>query len=92
VFVSHKTKRFQKLLDGLPAEARQQAKAAYQLFKENPRHPSLSFAPVPTAGEDAYSAKVGEHYRVIGYLSGNTILWAWIGTHEAYNHIVKQRR
>ena len=92
MFISHKTKRFQKLLDDLPAEAQQQAKVAYKLFQENPHHPSLNFKPVPTAGVNAYSAMIGEHYRVIGYLDGNQFVWWWIGTHEAYNRIVKQRR
>ena len=92
MFESHKTKRFQKLLDDLPAEVQQQAKAAYKLFQENPHHPSLSFSPVPTAGKDAWSANVGAHYRALGVLTGNTMLWTWIGTHEAYNRIVKQRR
>ena len=92
MFVNHKTKRFQKLLDDLPPEVQQQARAAFKLFQENPQHPSLSFSPVPTAGKDAWSANVGPHYRVIGFLTGNTILWTWIGSHEAYNRVVKQRR
>lgn len=92
MFESHKTKRFQKLLDEFPAEVQLQARAAFKLFQENPYHPSLSFSPVPTAGKDTWSANVGAHYRVLGVLTGNTMLWTWIGSHEAIIRLVKQRR
>jgi hypothetical protein len=69
-----------------------QAEQAYALFTENPRHPSLNFKHVPTAGGDMYSAEVGRHYRVLGALRGDTIYWDWIGSHQAYDRIVKQRR
>jgi hypothetical protein len=92
VFTSRQTKSFRKLFEVLPAEAQRQAQAAYRLFEENPHHPSLNFKPVPTAGANAYSATIGEHYRVLGEMQGSTIYWYWIGTHETYNRIVKQRR
>lgn len=92
MLVSRRTKQFRKLFDALPADAQRQAQAAYQLFKQNPQHPSLAFKPVPTAGTNAWSAMIGEHYRVIGYRAGNVIAWDFIGTHQAYDRIVKQRR
>jgi hypothetical protein len=76
-------------LESLPQDVQRQAERAYQLFKANPRHPSLDFKPVPTAGHTRYSAKVGEHYRVIGSLRGDTVFWLWIGSHQAYDRIVK---
>lgn len=91
MLTSRQTKHFRKLFDALPDDAQRQARAAYQLFKQNPQHPSLNFKPVLTAGAHAYSAMIGEHYRVLGEMQGNTIYWYWIGTHEAYNRIVKQR-
>lgn len=92
MFTSRQTKHFRKLFDALPDDAKRQAQAAYKLFEENPHHPSLNFKPVPTAGANAWSAMIGEHYRVLGDLEGDTIYWYWIGTHEAYNRVVKQRR
>jgi mRNA-degrading endonuclease RelE of RelBE toxin-antitoxin system len=92
VLVSRRTKQFRKLFDDLPADVQRQARADYQLFKQNPQHPSLEFKPVLTAGTNAWSAKIGDRYRVIGYRAGEVIVWDWIGTHEAYNRIVKQRR
>lgn len=89
---SRQSKQFRKLYAALPDDAKRQARATYKLFQENPHHPSLNFKPVLTAGVNAYSAMIGEHYRVIGYLEGDAIDWWWIGSHEAYNRIVKHRR
>ena len=92
MLASHRTARFKKLLAALPQDVQRQAQAAYRQFKQNPSHPGLSFRPVITAGENAWSASIGNRYRVIGYRTGDVIIWDWIGSHEAYNHIVKQRR
>jgi hypothetical protein len=40
------TDPFHKLLAGLPENIRQQAKRNYELFKQNPYHPSLQFKQV----------------------------------------------
>ncbi len=92
VFISHRTEHFKKLYAALPRNVQRRAQAAYRLFKDDPNHPSLNFRPVITAGENAWSASIGEHYRVIGYRTGDVIIWDWIGSHEAYNRIVKQHR
>lgn len=70
MFRSKRTKRFRQLFDALPEDVQRQAEEAYRLFQQDPRHGSLHFKHVPTAGQAAYSAHVGEHYRVIGYLEG----------------------
>ncbi len=88
-FTSKRTKRFRALLEALPADAQRQAGAAYRLFTQNPRHPSLQFKRISPAEPTLYSARVGDHYRVIGKLKGDTIIWDWIGTHEDYNRIVR---
>jgi mRNA-degrading endonuclease RelE of RelBE toxin-antitoxin system len=88
-FTSKRTKRFRALLEALPADAQRQAGAAYRLFVQNPRHPSLQFKRISPADPTLYSARVGDHYRVIGKLKGDTIIWDWIGTHEDYNRIVR---
>jgi hypothetical protein len=57
----------------------------YQLWKENPSHPSLRFKPV---GEGFWSIRIGIHYRAIGYPEGDEVTWIWIGHHSEYDHIV----
>jgi mRNA-degrading endonuclease RelE of RelBE toxin-antitoxin system len=91
VLTSRRTPRFRALLAALPADTQRQARDAYALFKQNPRHPSLRFKPISDADPGLYSARVGDHYRVIGLLAGDTITWNWIGTHEAYNKLIRHR-
>ena len=87
VFRSQRSKRFRALYDRLPVRAQEQADTAYQLFKQNPRHPSLQFKPVDPADPSVYSVRVGAHYRAVGLLNDDTITWIWIGTHERYNSL-----
>jgi hypothetical protein len=87
VFRSRRTKRFKALFDALPVEAQRQARADYQLFKKNPRHPSLQFKSIGRRDPSIYSARAGAHYRAIGFLEGDTVTWFWIGTHEDYNKL-----
>lgn len=87
MFRSKRTKSFRKLFDALPADAQRQARDAYELFKKDPRYGSLQFKRISTKDARVYSARVGDHYRAIGLLEGDTVTWIWIGTHEEYNRL-----
>jgi hypothetical protein len=56
--------RFWKLFQQLPPEVQRQAFKAYELFSENPAHPSLRFEEIDARGH-LWSARVSEKYRVI---------------------------
>lgn len=84
---SKTTARFRKLFAALPADAQRQVRAAYALFKQNPRHGSLQLKRVSSSDPSLYSARVGAHYRALGILEGDTITWIWVGTHEEYNKL-----
>lgn len=87
---SHTTAAFRRALESLPSEIRAQAKQAYQLFRSDPRHPSLRFKRVhPT--RPIYSARVSLHYRAIGVLEADEIIWFWIGAHDEYERLIGQR-
>lgn len=88
MFKSRRSKEFRRLLAALPADAQRQAYEAYQLFKENPRHGSLQFKRIGSKKSSMYSARIGDHYRAIGKLVGDTVYWDWIGTHEEYNRLI----
>jgi len=89
VFRSYRTKRFNELLAALPADAQRQAREAYELFKENPRHGGLQFKCVdPNEKPPWYSVRIGAHYRALGALDGDTIIWFWIGTHQVYDKLL----
>lgn len=84
--ISKRTRQFNKLFAKLHPQVQEQATKAYQLFKQNPYHPSLHFEPI-SQQEPIYSVRVGRSYRAVGRLEGDTIYWEWIGSHEAYNNI-----
>lgn len=78
------TPEFRKLLRDLPKDIRKQARDSYQLFKDNPYHPSLQFKQV-NPRKRLYSVRVGLYYRALGLrVNDDLIIWGWIGTHTEY--------
>ena len=59
---------------------------AYQLFADNPNHPSLRFKKLQ-GDSDIWSVRINEQYRAVGVRSGDTIEWIWIGTHNEFDHL-----
>ncbi len=86
---SQTTKRFRQCLARLPDDVRRQAGKAYELFIRNPRHPSLRFKRVH-ATQPIYSVRISIHHRAVGVLSGDDILWFWIGTHSDYESLLAE--
>ena len=86
---SRTTRQFRGLLAALPGHVRQQAREAYQLFRDNPRHPGLHFMRVHD-DPPIFSARVGIGFRAVGIRDGNTIVWFWIGSHADYDRLVAQ--
>lgn len=84
---SRTTRRFRELLGALPPQVRAQAREAFRLFQQNPRHPGLRFKQVH-ADPPIYSARVGISYRAIGVLDGDTIVWYWVGSHADYDKLL----
>lgn len=85
---SHTNPNFRKMFGALPADVREQARAAYRLFRSNPRHPGLNFKRVH--GTDRFvSARVGRSYRAVGILTRvDEVVWFWIGPHEQYEKLL----
>ena len=74
--------KFWQLYDDLPGQIRQLADKNFELLKSDPRHPSLHLKQTG----DLWSARVGEHYRVLGIDDEPSgIYWIWIGTHTEYD-------
>ena len=71
--------------NALPPQVKQLAHKSFQVWLRNPFHPSLRFKKLKGT---IWSVRVGDHYRAIGYfLSADTFVWLWIGTHEEYNKL-----
>ncbi|MEP7289962.1 MAG: hypothetical protein ABI947_29805 [Chloroflexota bacterium] len=85
---SKRTRRFCELLRALPADIKQQAYAAYCLFKQKPHHPSLHFKHI-LARHPFYSVRMGAGYRAIWLRREiDLIIWVWIGSHAEYDKIL----
>ena len=84
---SRTTERFRRALEQLPTAVQRQAREAYKLFKQNPRHPSLRFKPIHSARQ-VYSVRISRDYRALGVREEEEIIWFWIGSHSDYNKLI----
>ena len=85
---SRATRGFWSAYGALPLNIQQRAQRAYELWRNDHRHPSLQFKRVYNR-EPIYSARVTDNYRVLGTLEGDTVIWFWIGKHEEYERLLK---
>jgi hypothetical protein len=86
---SHVTAKFRRLFQDLPGEVRQRARESYLIWKENPAHPSLQFKRVHPS-QPIYSVRVGLDWRAVGVRQGDAMIWFWIGSHAAYDALLRQ--
>ena len=80
------TREFRESYLQLPEDVRRQARDAYRLFKNNPRHPSLRLKKVDQES-NTYSVRIGLGYRALGVMRGSRIVWYWIGTHADHDRL-----
>jgi len=86
---SSATKTFRKRLLLFPRTVQEQAAKAYELWKEDPYHPSLQFKRV-NQRQPIYSVRINLNYRALGLLESDRIYWYWIGTHDEYDELLKR--
>ncbi len=79
--------RFWMAYAELPPGIQRLARKNYGLWTGNPKHRSLRFKKV---GE-IWSARVGDDYRALAQLRGETFYWFWIGPHDEYEQIIRGR-
>jgi hypothetical protein len=78
------SRRFWQCYDELPAAVQELADKNFQLLREDPNHPSLSFKKVGRFR----SARVGMRYRALAVEVHNGFLWFWIGSHADYDRMI----
>jgi hypothetical protein len=83
---SFTTPNFWEAYAALSPEIKEQARKAYQLWKENRLHPSLHFKKV---GKNLWSARITEGYRALALKKGDDYYWFWIGSHHDYDALLK---
>ncbi len=81
------TRRFWNLFHALPDDVQKLAVKNYHLWRRDSHHRSLSFRRLQ-GSENHFSVRVGDHYRALGSLTGDTLTWVWIGTHAEYDRLV----
>jgi len=81
---SRTTTEFRRLFADLPEQVKEQTRAVYRQFKEDPSHPSLRFKKVHP-DLPIYSARISKNYRAVGQLDGDTVIWFWVGSHAEYD-------
>ncbi len=89
--ISKTIDRFWRCYSALPLQIRKEAKEAYQLFINNPYHPSLHFKKVHSQ-RPIFSVRITQEYRALGILQGEEIIWFWVGSHSGYEKLLKEMR
>jgi hypothetical protein len=77
---------FWSLYAALPSEVRKAADKQFALFLDNPHHRSLGFA----RKGNVYTVEIGRSYRALARRRDDTYYWFWIGSHEAYNKLMRR--
>ena len=78
------TKDYVKRLRKLPGHAQKRAIKALDLLDQDERYPSLHFKEV-SEKESAWSVRVSQDYRMVGYRLDDHVTWFWIGKHDDYD-------
>ncbi len=82
------TDRFRHLYRQASLERQRKIRRAFQLWRENPTHPSLRFKKVHVT-LPIYSARVDLDWRAVGVLKDGTLIWFWVGSHQAYEALLR---
>ncbi len=85
------TPEFRQAFEALPTAIQQKARAAYRLWRDNPRHPSLRFKRVHVS-EPIFSVRIDLGWRALAVVTDERALWFWIGSHADYDKLLSQRR
>jgi len=83
-FTSHASQQFWDLYESLPEKVQEQARKQYELFAQNPFHPSLRLKPVGPF----WSVRISRSYRALAARHGDQFFWFWIGSHSDYERLI----
>jgi len=72
----------------LPYTARKAAQKAFEIWKENPFHPSLRFKCVESKTH-VWSLRITLGYRALCVFEGDTATCFWAVDHAAYERLIK---
>ena len=81
------TERFWRCFDNLPQPVQKISKKDFEILKTNPSHTSLHFKKIGTF----WSVRAGLNFRALAVEEGDDYIWVWIGTHDEYERMIKER-
>jgi len=81
------TDRFWKCYGKLPEPVQKISKKNFELLKTDPSYPSIHFKKVGKF----WSARIGLDYRALAIEDGEDFIWVWIGTHDEYERMIKEK-
>ncbi len=81
-------KSYWKTYNELPKAIRKKADAKFELWKENPFHPSLHFKCV-NSEENVWSVRINIDHRALALREKDSVIWYWIGSHDDYMQLLK---
>ena len=85
---SKRTRAFKKLFDKLPGQIRDNARKQYELFQNNPSHPSLRTKLIGSTRNEKFKifeVTIGMGYRATYFVDADIYVWFWIGTHDSFD-------
>jgi mRNA-degrading endonuclease RelE of RelBE toxin-antitoxin system len=80
--------RFWQCYTALPKQVRRLASKNFKLLKQSPQHPSLHFKKISDR-DRLWSVRVGKGYRAAAIEVNGDFQWFWIGTHAAYDRLLR---
>jgi len=85
---SQASPRFWQLYKDLPKDVQRLAVKNYRLWRANPAHPSLRYRRLE-GRENLVTVRVGDHYRALGLIEPDVVVWIWIGSHAEYDRLIR---
>ena len=74
---------FWKAYSSLEESVKRRARKAFELWRDNPFHPSLHFKCI-NRQENVWAVRITRGYRALGIMEEDTVIWFWIGGHDEY--------
>jgi hypothetical protein len=85
-FRSRASEEFWDLYRCIPRNAQRAADKQFELFREDPTHPSLHLKPVG----GLWRVRVNEAYRALAVRDGDVFYWFWVGSHDQYERLINR--
>ena len=80
--------KFWRQFEKLPAEIRRSASHTYEIWRNDPWHPSLRFKRVGNR-LPIWSVRIDHRWRALAHReSDGTFVWFWIGLHDEYDRLI----